>query len=192
MNIIPIFPLLISHSKINVDWDRDGVLKQLEVYFSKQKITGIEEVNLHKEPVFSPIVDFMNRTVKEYWQALEYDETYPIELSRLWACEFNQTDSAPLHVHGPSNVSVVFYIQKNSKEMGNLYFKNPNELVLQTQPLTNSRRWENRYYELDARTGDLVCFPSWIEHGILPNLTNTTRYVVAGDYELRGLQSIKK
>ena len=76
--------------------------------------------------------------------------------------------------------------------MGNLYFGNPNELIWQTQPLSESRRHENRYTEFDGRTGDLILFPSWLQHGIKQNLTDVPRYSIAANFELKGLKMIKK
>jgi hypothetical protein len=112
----------------------------------------------------------------------------------MWANRYDRNALYPhnLDMDGPANVTVVFYVQKESAEMGNLFFGNPLELILQTQPLTDERRHANRYHELDGRTGDLVCFPSWLQHGIRPNSTDTPRFSLAGNYELRGLQNIRR
>jgi uncharacterized protein (TIGR02466 family) len=194
MSIVPIFPILISHTKIDVEWDQPAVLKRLETYFAEQKITGKVDRTLHKDPVFASIVDYMNRTVKEYWKVLDYSSQFPIELTQTWANKYVKNDMYPhnLDVDGPANITVVFYIKKDSAEMGNLFFGNPTELIWQTQPLSERRRHDNRYHELDGRTGDLVCFPSWLQHGIHPNMTDEARYSIAGNYELKGLQAFKK
>jgi len=194
MNIVPIFPILISHSKIDVDWDKDSIMKRLDQYFIEQQTNSTIERTLHKETVFAPIVDYMNRTVKEYWKALDYTEQFPIELNTLWANKYERNTKYPhnLHMDGPANITVVFYVGKESSEQGNLFFGNPIELILQTQPLTEDRRHTNRYKQLDGRTGDLVCFPGWLQHGIHPNMTDIPRYSLAGNYELKGLQTFKK
>jgi uncharacterized protein (TIGR02466 family) len=191
--IIPIFPILIYKKQIPYEWNRDKILVCLEEYFKKQTATNIFDKELHKNPIFEPIVRFMNESVSEYWKKLDYTESFPIELNQLWANRYDRNAEYPhnLDVDGPANVTVVFYVRKDSAEMGNLYFANPSELILQTQPLTEERRHRDRYQELDGRTGDLVCFPSWLQHGIKPNMTDDPRYSLAGNYELKGLKSFK-
>jgi uncharacterized protein (TIGR02466 family) len=194
MSLIPIFPILISKTTIPCDWGQDQVLENLKLYFDKQKQTGIIDTTLHKDPVFKTIVDYMNKTVAEYWKAIEYTDDFPIGISQMWANIYGYNVECPhnLDVDGPANVTAVFYVNKDSAEMGNLFFANPIELILQTQPLTDERRHVNRYHQLDGRTGDLVCFPSWLQHGILPNLTNNGRISLAANYELKGLEAFKR
>lgn len=192
--IIPIFPTLIYKKQIPYDWNREGILPYLEEYFKLQIKTKYIDRDLHKQLIFEPIVNFMNECVAEYWKQLDYTESFPIELNQMWANRYDKNNEYPhnLDVDGPANVTVVFYISKDSAEMGNLFFGNPIELILQTQPLTEERRHRDRYLELDGRTGELVCFPSWLQHGIRPNMTDEPRYSLAGNYELKGLRAFKK
>lgn len=191
---IPIFPIIINKSTIPYDWNRDGVMEYLKQYFINQERTGKIGRDLHKQPEFQTIVKYMNETVAEYWKTLDYTDAFPVEISWMWANCYDKHDQFPhnLDVDGPANVTVVFYVQKESAEMGNLFFGNPSELIIQTQPLTEERRHENRYFELDGRTGDLVCFPSWLQHGIRPNQTDTLRYSLAANYELKGLHAFRR
>jgi uncharacterized protein (TIGR02466 family) len=191
-----IFPLKISTTTIDVDWNRDEIMTRLAEYFEQQKQDGIIVRTLHKEKVFAPLLEYMNRTVAEYWLSLDYDPSYPVEMSQMWANMYGNAASYPhnLESDSPAIVTVVFYVDKNSAEEGNLFFADPNELLLQTQPLNSTRRYDphSRYFEFDGRTGDLVCFPSWVQHGIYPNLTDRNRISIAGNYELKGLANIKK
>lgn len=192
--LIPLFPTLIYKEAITVDWNRDGVLDYLNGYFERQKQDSIVRTQLHKEPVFEPIVNFMNETAVKYWQMIDLAPEFPISISNMWANRYDRNNRYPhnLDVDGPANVTVVFYVTKDSAEMGNLFFGNPIELILQTQPLTEERRHANRYQYLDGRTGDLVCFPSWLQHGILPNNTDNARISIAANFELKNIQLYKK
>lgn len=189
--IVPLFPTLIEHSSISSNWNKEVILKLLEEYFQRQLRTGIVERDLHKQKEFEPIVQFMNERVAEYWQALNYTHNYPIELSQLWANRFDNGVSYPLHNDSPAVISTVFYVQKDSAEAGNIYFKDPKESIVQTQPLEETRR-HNPFHEVDVRTGDLICFPSYLEHGIKTNETNLPRYSIAGLYELKGLNILRR
>jgi len=191
---ISLFPINVLVEKINVDWNKNKVIEYIEDYLKKQCKTGEVERDLHKQELFNPIVKFINDNVNNYWKLLNYSNDFPIEITGMWANRYDRHHDRPhdLDVDGPAIITAVFYVQKESSEMGNLYFGNPNELIWQTQPLSESRRHENRYTEFDGRTGDLILFPSWLQHGIKQNLTDVPRYSIAANFELKGLKMIKK
>ena len=190
--MINLFPITISKTTIQVDWNRDQVLARLSEYFELQQHTTKSVRDLHKEKIFEPLVKYMDQVVAEYWKTLGYDTQYPIELNSLWANKFDKNQGYHVHLDSPSIISVVFYVSKEHSEQGNLYFANPSEHLWQTQPLSEHRRINQKYHEVDVRTGDLLCFPGWLEHGILPNQMDESRISIAGKYELKGLTSIKK
>ena len=192
--IIPLFPINIYKTSIDVDWNQAQVMARLDTYFDQQSADGTVVRNLHKEKVFEPIVKFMDAVVADYWDILGYDQSYPIGISQMWANKYERNAAYPhnLDNDSPSIVTCVFYVGKESAEQGNLFFADPNELVIRTQPLGYNRKFTNRYPEFDGRTGDLLCFPSWLQHGIQPNNTDIPRYSVACNYQLRGLDILKK
>lgn len=149
--------------------------------------------NLHKEALFKPLVEFMDEAVAEYWKILDYDNGYPVSISQLWANRYDQGSLYPhnLDNDSPAIVTCVFYVSKDSAEQGNLFFADPNHLLIKTQPLSTNRRYQSQP-EFDGRTGDLICFPSWLQHGIKPNHTDIPRLSIAANYELKGLNTIKK
>lgn len=191
--MISLFPINIYKDTIQQEWNSGLVVQRLEQYFEQQRADKVIVRTLHKEPVFGPIVDFMNQSVQRYWQQLNYDPHYPVEISSMWANLMQGDDQFPyaLENHSPAVISAVFYVSKDSPEMGNIYFANPLEHMLQTQPLSPERRFGNNYSEVDTRTGDILCFPSWLNHGVYPNTTDRKRYIVAADFELKGLRYIK-
>jgi uncharacterized protein (TIGR02466 family) len=188
-----IFPINLYKTSIDVDWNRGQVIDRLNEYFDKQIVTGEIVRTLHKEPLFGPIVKFMDQTVAQYWKELQYHELYPITICSMWANKMigDHQFPYPLENHSPAIISVVFYVNKDL-DMGNIYFANPLEHMWQTQPLSSTRRYDKSICEVETITGDLLCFPSWINHGVRPNTTNKERLVVAADYELKGLSAIKK
>ena len=40
----------------------------------------------------------------------------------------------------------------------------------------------------EQNNGDLICFPSYLHHQVLPNKSNTQRFVVAGNIEITYIQ----
>lgn len=194
MTILSLFPTRVMTASIDVDWNRDQVLERLDAYFKDQAETGVVVRNIHKEKVFEPLVNFMNAKVLEYWRVLDYDPGYPIEINQMWANLYERNARYPhnLDNDSPAVVTCVFYVSKESVEQGNLFFADPNDLLIKTQPISADRRYKNRYQEYDGRTGDMIFFPSWLQHGINPNNTDIPRLSIACNYELKGLDMIKK
>jgi uncharacterized protein (TIGR02466 family) len=192
--IIPLFPINVYTKTIDIDWNREQVLVRLAEYFAEQRTTNYIVRNIHKEKVFEPLVNYMNQAVEEYWKILDYDPGYPVEINEMWANSYSRNAEYPhnLDNDSPAIITVVFYVDKDCAEQGNLFFADPTDLIKMTQPISHDRRYKNRYQEFDGRTGDLICFPSWLQHGIRPNETDTPRLSVAANYELRGLDMIKK
>lgn len=194
MTVLSLFPTKVMTASIDVDWNREQVLARLDEYFKDQADTGVVVRTIHKEKVFEPLVNFMNNKVREYWDVLEYDPGYPIEINQMWANLYERNAKYPhnLDNDSPAVVTCVFYVSKESAEQGNLFFADPNGLLIKTQPLSAERRYKNRYQEYDGRTGDMIFFPSWLQHGIHPNNTDIPRLSIACNYELKGLDMIKK
>lgn len=192
--IIPLFPINILKRSITVDWNTEAVMARLDQEFQAQLNGADVHRHLHKEQVFAPIVNFMNECVAEYWNVLEHNPQFPIEMYQLWANCFSKNDLRPhdLDNDAPANVTAVFYVRKDSPDMGNIYFGNPNELILSTQPQTLERRHKKKHADVDAVTGDVICFPSWLPHGIRQNLTDTPRISMAATYQLKGLDFFKR
>jgi uncharacterized protein (TIGR02466 family) len=192
--IIPLFPTNVYKKTIEGDWNREQILTRLDQYFAEQLETKQVVRDIHKEKVFEPLVKYMNQAVAEYWKVLDYDPRYPVEINQMWANLYNRNAEYPhnLDNDSPAVVTVVFYVSKDSAEQGNLFFADPNDLIVKTQPLSPERRYINRYQEFDGRTGDMICFPSWLQHGIKPNETDIPRLSIAANYELRGLAMVKK
>lgn len=188
-----LFSIPVYKTKISGDWGRDNVIRRLDNYFQDQLDNDTDVDTLHQELIFQPIVQFMNKSVAEYWQQLDYDPQYPVEITSMWAnCMIGKHQFPyPIENHGPAVISVVFYIHKTA-EMGDIYFENPLETIWTTQPLSDNRRYVNNRIRIPTITGDLLCFPSWLNHAVDNNTTDERRLVVAADYELRGLNHIKR
>ena len=194
MEAIPLFPTIVLKDTITGEWNRDAIMAYLTGYFDRQIASGHVERDLHKVKEFAPLVKWMDSVVEKYWEMIDLDPGYPKSISHMWANKYERNAKYPhnLENDSPSIVTVVFYVDKTSAEQGNLFFASPNEMLLQTQPLSNKRRYEERFQEFDGRTGDIICFPSWLHHGIKPNNTDIPRYSSAANYELKNLYLYKK
>jgi Putative 2OG-Fe(II) oxygenase len=217
MSIVNLFPTPILKIAVTSDWNRNAILDRLKTYFDKQSVDGIVERQLHKEKVMEPIVNIINQCFPDYWDYLQYDKTWPVEIRSMWAnslCKTNKIakgnlalantygsvteleDVSPsymgIHDDNPAYISAVFYVNLDSADMGEIFFVNPNEDLLRTQPLSEKRRRKEFVHTLEVRTGDLILFPSWLKHGTHPNLTDRNRLSIGAKIELKGIDIYQK
>jgi uncharacterized protein (TIGR02466 family) len=79
----------------------------------------------------------------------------------------------------------VFYLQMEPG-MGDIYFVDPNTDLIEMQPISDNRRYDNKYQSVAVQSGDLVIFPAWLNHGTYPNTTDTLRIVLPFEVSFKG------
>ena len=87
-----------------------------------------------------------------------------------WFSKFDSGNYAHLHNHGPADISGVYYV-KVPENSSNLYFETPNR-HLETSVVFNELAERS---ELQPREGMLVLFPGWLQHGVVPSMSDKTR-----------------
>tara|TARA_R110000822_G_scaffold295792_1_gene418059 strand:+ start:5162 stop:5767 length:606 start_codon:yes stop_codon:yes gene_type:complete len=119
---------------------------------------------------------FLNLNEEIHKHFLSYIKNIPLnnkfKISSMWANVNEYKDYNLIHTHGDSVISGVYYL-KNPKNSGNLFFANPAsegieylwENCIEEYTQQNSACWT-----IAVEEGDLVLFPSWLKHGVEPNL----------------------
>jgi uncharacterized protein (TIGR02466 family) len=96
------------------------------------------------------------------------------------------------HIH-TSNArdtwSCVLYVHTDSDGSGGeIRFFNPNMAFRCAQGTTISKLGgQGMYRTITPRTGDLICFPGWLEHDVLPFTGEGERIIVAANFGLTRL-----
>jgi len=79
------------------------------------------------------------------------------------------------HNHLPYDISGVYYIQTNGKD-GDLIFSNLNP---NTHILKNTSVFTCSEVSYAPEEGKIIMFPSWVEHSVRANMTDSTRISVS-------------
>ena len=107
--------------------------------------------------------------VNAYCNSIDFPGTrFVIESS--WFAKFERGNYAHLHNHGATHISGVYYV-KVPENSSNLYFETPNR-HLETSVVFNELAERS---ELQPREGMLVLFPGWLQHGVVPSMSDKTR-----------------
>jgi len=130
------------------------------------------EVNLFDNPAFAQLTDEIASTV--FWL---FNKN--ISIKQMWACVNKHKDFNVIHAHGNEyHLSGVFYL-KVPVDSGNICFRDPRPAAINstTNRIFNQGDSENFIpYETE-----LILFPSFLEHFVMPNESQEDRISVSFD-----------
>jgi len=127
---------------------------------------------------FKAIVD---QAIAEVAASIGYDGV-KIAAANCWANINPKYASNKIHDHANSLFSGVYYVQTN-ENCGNLMFYDPRESRTFYKPSVQ----DYTAYTADAiahvaEAGLLLIFPSWLKHGVEPNLSDRDRVSISFNY----------
>ncbi|VTR99647.1 TIGR02466 family protein [Tuwongella immobilis] len=143
---------------------------------------------LHEEPIFAGLVQRIRQGIGQVFADFGLDST-KIEprLSNCWAIVNSQYCSNVVHVHGNSFWSGVYYLQ-TPPDCGNLFFLDPRPMVhMMSLPQTQPSRLTFSRITYAPRVGRMLLFPSWLQHGVEPNLSQVDRICLSFNLAVRWL-----
>jgi uncharacterized protein (TIGR02466 family) len=129
--------------------------------------------DLHKDDRFADIVRAIG-TMGDYISTnLGYHQGYRLEIGTMWSIVNPPGSSNRAHIHPGCDWSGVYYVQAPAKS-GDIEFIDPRtqHLIRQPRYIANRKRpkscWTKVRYTPVA--GRMLIFPSWLYHGVDPNL----------------------
>jgi len=105
-------------------------------------------------------------------------KTFVFNIFSIWMNKYNKKDFQGTHVH-PSDFSfIIYYKTDKSYTVFNAPFKSLLEM--------SNCKLHQREYEPKLACGDIILFPSYLEHWVRPNTKNVT---VAGNIKIIDLKN---
>lgn len=188
LEIQDIFPVQVAKDKL----DRVFTEEEQQVFAecslnTARGLSNSNSVNMNvlDDPRLSNIRSLLEGCIQEYLISVEgcsEDVSGGISLSWL---NFTQPDEYhPIHRHPNSFISGVLYIDLGD-ESGLIMFQQPSKNLI--QPAAPSHPAYLRDFKLlHVRTGDILLFPSYLEHSVPKNTSGRTRVSLAFNTFLRG------
>ena len=116
---------------------------------------------------------FVEQSVIDYAQELGMKAMIPFAITESWFTKTSKGQHAPLHAHGNSDISGVYYLQTNGND-GRLALRNPlNCANSNFISFINSMKWGEKLMPL--KPGLLLMWPAFLEHGTFVNETPADR-----------------
>ena len=146
------------------------------------------ETNMHKIPVFKPLVDELFTMVQDIWKE-EWLDREPI-LGNMWANINPPGGYNASHIHPNSLFSGVYYV-KALKNSGNLCCDEPRAGAQLNMPIRKEGQlpkelWREVY--LEPAEGRIIIFPYYLWHCVEPNQSNDIRISVSFNFIQHGFQ----
>ena len=116
---------------------------------------------------------FVEQCVINYAQELGMQAMIPFAITESWFTKTSKGQHAPMHSHGNSDFSGVYYLQTNGND-GALVLKNPmtctnNNIIM----FLSNMKWGQK--RMPLKEGLLLLWPAFLEHGTFVNETPEDR-----------------
>lgn len=175
MAIHNLFPQPVGLYKLERDLTEKELnfIKDQETRFNMGNATSVNNTIL-RHKAMTKLRDFIESSVSNYFTTV-YNPKHKVNL-RITQSWTNYTEPGQWHhkhAHPNSFVSGVFYPQAN-KETDKIYFYRDGFQMVKLPP-KNYNSWNSESWWFDVGTGDLILFPSSLEHMVETVEGNQTR-----------------
>ncbi|SLN16597.1 hypothetical protein PSA7680_00468 [Pseudoruegeria aquimaris] len=130
------------------------------------------QLGLHRQPAFAPLVTHIDAFAAEISRRNGYSTRHRLAITGMWAIvnapgSYNQT-----HVHPGSHWSGAYYVQA-PEGSGDITFTDPRTEAMMQPLLHEGPRPEalRHHVSVPPVAGRMLMFPSWLQHGVKPNLS---------------------
>lgn len=186
MNIQTLFPTPVAFFKLGralTKTELDFVLRQDR--YSNQGNTTSNDRTILKNKELTDIRDFIEDAMLEYFKTI-HDPKGDVSLyiTQSWANYTEPGQYHHKHRHPNSFISGVFYPQANIL-VDKIYFFKGGYDRINLQP-ANWNQWNSESWWFEVEAGDLLLFPSYLQHMVETKIGNETRVSIAFNTFLKG------
>lgn len=130
--------------------------------------------DLHKEESYGDLVSRIGDATARMSDEMGYDPSRKLSIGTMWSIINPPGASNRAHIHPGCLWSGVYYIQA-PEGCGRIEFIEPRTVHLMNQPRfkPNAKRHRDHWTKVRflPQPGRMIIFPSWLYHGVDPNLT---------------------
>ena len=134
---------------------------------------------LHLRPEYAHLLEIVDAAILARWRAVGWSKKrHSWRICALWANIAGPGESVTEHHHmghGGSTFSATYYAQATS---GSIRLRTPDAFAASygSTSLTQYKPFDlPRWCELEPKAGDILLFPSWVNHLVTPNRSKRDR-----------------
>ena len=148
---------------------------------------GWQSTDLIKVKEFEPLSNIILDVVPILKEPYKIKENASFYISEMWLNINKPTNYNILHHHGDSFLSGVYYVSV-PPEAGKIWFRHPSiaKTVINWVPYFDELNEHNsNSWYVEPKAGDLILFPSWLEHEVDQNKSEEERISIAFNLKLK-------
>ncbi len=140
---------------------------------------------LHKDPVFRELADFAEKAVADRFEALRYRPA-TLAITGFWGNVNRPGYQHMAHAHSNNFISGVYYVTA-PESGGGIVFQDPRKQFQVLVPtIAEITDMNSTAVRLPAVEGQMLLFPSWLEHFTETNRSDVPRVSIAFNLMLTG------
>lgn len=170
IQVVSIFPNLIAHKHLDLSNFKILGKKFKKTFESKIKTTANGNTLFDKNSM-----NYLNIQITEILSYLmkPYCKNFVFNISDIWINKYSKNDYQGSHVH-PADFSFIIYYKTDKSYT---IFNSPVKSLLESQ----ANQIFNQHYQTNFKKGDIIIFPSYVQHWVKPNSNNIT---IAGNIKI--------
>ena len=170
INIINLFPNLVATTKIDLTNLKIVGKKYEKTFESDIKTTLKGSTLLDKKSI-----NYLNLKITKILSYLlkPYCKNFTFNVNSIWMNKYDKKDFQGSHLH-PSDFSFIIYYKSDKSYT---VFNSPIKDLLE---IYDSKIF-HKDYEVDLSEGNIIVFPSYLQHWVKPNSNNIT---IAGNIKI--------
>ncbi len=135
---------------------------------------------LHQRDSFQQFINIVQANVMEATSFLKWDlNQFKISITTCWAMVNGKFAFNSVHNHPNSILSGVYYVQV-PENCGGVFFSDPRPASqMLVPPVVEFSPWTFPRVTYKAYEGSMLLFPSWLLHGVEPNLSDEDRVSIS-------------
>ncbi len=165
-----IFPNLVAVKNLDLSY-----FKVVGENYKKTFESGIKTTRDGSTLFDQDSINYLNLNLTDILSYLlkPYCKNFVFNVEGIWINKYSKNDYQGAHVH-PSDFSFIIYYKANKSYT---VFNSPVKSILES---SKCKIFE-QIFETNLKQGDIIVFPSYLEHWVKPNSTNIT---IAGNIKI--------
>lgn len=180
-NIAPLFPTIVvgyeNENYLNMNANLLKLFSTEKFHPSKYGYDPEQTVDSHLEnrEEYSEFFSWINTCLNDYKEHFKL-QTEGLRVSLSWANKGNQYTEHRSHYHPNSLISGVYYVSDNCSPT---YFEAPCTEKKTGLVVVSNSILDHNVWTCPSGTGELVLFPSWLQHFTEPQPFEGNRYTIS-------------
>ena len=169
-----------------IDSMKEDILKRTNTSFQEKGGQDEDSGDLQLRPKYKALAEAVKDGTKYVLNNLLY-EYEDFAITGMWSTVLTQNSIHRPHTHSNNMWSGVYYVQSDKEANARIHFYDPRPQADVISPHMKKMTRENSHvWFWPSMVNRMIIFPSWLQHYVEPNPSETPRISIAFNMQLKG------